>query len=319
MAKNNKELGAAFTSLARDSSNLSKKIAKKEPLPDLTGLVGSDSHYQVLSIYDLEDAPEAWNMYPRIKDVNSESYLEIKSSIAKNGVLDAPRVWQQDNGSYMIISGHNRKDISLELIQEYPENKDKWENITCYVLGKDEVTEEQVRAEIHDTNIHRNWNDIDKRTQMLILDDRIAYLMGNKTPKGEDVLILAEKMGIKKTKMYDQLSIRNDLIPEIKELYFDCVLPTNMAVKIASLNVEVQEYLYNNYKDKLDAKTVANMPKDVFSKGLASSAKYVIIDDYFVTLSKTAAKPTKKITYSIPADREEEFRKLVEEFLKKSV
>lgn len=313
MASKKADLQAALMNVTKESSSYAKTVSKKEQGPNLSGLIGADPHYQTLNIYDLEDAPKEWNPYPRIKDVNMDKYLELKTDIAANGLLEPIRVWSR-NGKYMIVAGHNRKDILEELAAEYPEAKSMYEDVVCYVIGANEKTEEQIRNEIHVTNIRRDMTDIDKRTQMEILDDRIALLMENKTPKGEDILVLAEKMGIKKSNLYNQLTIRNDLLPDIKELYFSSKLSVQAAVKIASLNVGVQKYICDHYLDKLDTKAVKDMPKDIFSKGLADTIKNGMLDNFF---SKPKLDvPTKKISVSIPQGREEEFKKLVEEWLK---
>lgn len=313
--KNTNDLQKMLMASAHGTRSYAESVSKKDPLPDLNGLMGSDEHYRLLSIYDLEDAPEDWNKYPRTKDVNADTYLETKLSIAENGVLDALRVWERDNGKYMVISGHNRKDISLELIEEYPESREKWEKVMCYVVGAHEKTEEQIRAEIYDANLHRNFNDMDKRTQMLILDDRIGLMMGNRTPKGEDVIRLAEKMGLKKSNIYNLLAIRNDLYPGLKEIYFDGKLNIKAAIRLASLNVSVQEYLCDNYGDRLTTKTVNAMPGEIFNKGLAETLKKGEIDDFFAQEVKPPAK-VKKMSVSVPEGHEEEFKKMFEEWLK---
>lgn len=312
-SKKKDDLRAALMGVAQTSKGYSQAVAKKEPVPPLQALVETDPHYQILSIFDLEDAPAEWNKYPRIKDINTEKYLELKADIAANGILEPLRVWSR-NGKYMIVSGHNRRDILLELYEEYPEQKEQYAKQVCYVIGEKERTEEEIRREIHSTNVHRDMNDISKRTQMEILDDRIALMMENRTPKGEDVLRLAEKMGIKKSKLYDLLTIRNDLIPGLKELYFDGKLSVKAAVKIASLNVKVQENIRDKHKDKLNTNAVKNMPKDLFNKGLADTAKNVMVDEFFSR--EESEVQTVRMSVSIPMGREKEFQEMVEEWIK---
>lgn len=318
MAKKN-DLASALMGVAQNSKDYSKTVAQKEPVPSVTpeDMVNNefkvDPHYQTLFVMDLEDAPKEWNKYPRIKDVNPDKYVELKSDIAANGLHEAIRVWHT-KGKYMIISGHNRKDILVELLKEYPEEKDKYNSVRCYVFEENEVDEKAVRREIHATNIHRDMADIDKRTQMEILDDKIDLLMDNKTPKGENVIMLAEKMGIKKSKLYDLLTIRKDLLPELKELYFSSKLSARAAVKVASLSTTVQKYICDKYLNKINTESVKEMPKEIFGKGVSDGVKEAELDAYFN--KQKEKKVLKKVSVSIPPEREDEFNKLVEKWLK---
>jgi len=272
-----------------------------------------DIHFMPISVYQMIDAPKDWNRYPRIKDISIEKYLELKASIAANGVLDYLILWDQGNGQYMIIAGHNRKDICVELCEDYPDSKDKYEKPICYVYGPNELDENKARILIQDTNIHRPENLIPKRTLMEILDDRIELTMQNKTPKGEDVITLAEKMGIKSSKLYELLKIRQSLLQPLKELYFDSKVAEKQAVLLASLEGEEQRYIIDNYLADVNTAAVKRLNPEVFKKTLSWEIRKEMIDSSFAF--KEPEKREKKITITIPKKYEDELMKKIQEWI----
>jgi ParB family chromosome partitioning protein len=86
---------------------------------------------------------------------------ELIESIEKNGLLHPLVVWEQNDGNYLILSGHNRKEAFQIL---YDSTKDEqYSKVFCYIKKCNEITEDEAKEIIIDTNwVQRELSTIEK-------------------------------------------------------------------------------------------------------------------------------------------------------------
>ena len=159
----------------------------------------------------MEDAPENWNRYPKLKDSQLDKYLELKLSIYEKGVEEPCILWQQIDDTYMILAGHNRRQICKEIISE---NKDtrgfeesKFRFLPSIVYGTDEIDDAQAQQIIDDTNLYRDFSRLPARVKMEIMRNRMEVYKKRKYSKGERIDQLAKEFGIEKSAIYENLMI----------------------------------------------------------------------------------------------------------------
>ena len=73
---------------------------------------------EYIDISKMEGAPAEWNRYPLLKENQPDKYLELKLSVYEKGIEDPLVLWQRPGGMYMIMAGHNRRDVCAEIILE---------------------------------------------------------------------------------------------------------------------------------------------------------------------------------------------------------
>ena len=156
-----------------------------------------------IDVSSIDNAPDDWNLYPRLKDTQKDKYLELKFSIFEKGVEEPCVVWEQENGRHMMLSGHNRKDISMELIEEYSEDpvfdENKYRYLPCIVYSKTELDETQAKNIINDTNLYRDFSKLPRRIKTEIIRVRMNSYKTRRYAKGERIEQLAKDFGVEKS------------------------------------------------------------------------------------------------------------------------
>lgn len=262
-----------------------------------------------IDIYEMTDAPEEWNKYPRLKDTQADKYLELKMSIYEKGVEEPLILWERPDGKYMILAGHNRHDISCEIVQECREEpgfeEEKYRYPACIVYAAGELNEEQARGVIDDTNLYRDFSKLPQKVKVEIIKSRMEVYKRRRYSKGERIDQLAKELGIKKTAIYENLSISESVYPPLQELYYDGKLKRKAILKFTYYDGDTQQWIYENFKDQITEEKVNALKKSMTRDAIAN-------------VFKTEAKGVKKLTVEIPADRVEEFREMFEKWLRKA-
>ncbi len=261
-----------------------------------------------IDIYKMIDAPEGWNKYPRLKDTQADKYLELKMSIYEKGVEEPLILWERPDNRYMILAGHNRHDISCEIIQECREEpgfeEEKYRYPACIVYAENELSEEQARGVIDDTNLYRDFSKLPQKVKIEIIRSRMEVYQRRRYSKGERIDQLAKELGIKKTAIYENLSISENVYPPLQELYYDGKLKRKAILKFTYYDGDTQQWIYDTFKDQITEEKVNALKKNMTRDAIAN-------------VFKAEAKGIKKLTVEIPADRVEEFREMFEGWLKK--
>ena len=258
---------------------------------------------EYISIGLMDNAPDEWNRYPLLKDDQPERYLELKMSIYDRGIENPLVLWKQGE-RYMILAGHNRKDICTEIINECINepgfDKEKYEKPKCIVYKEDELTEYDARAIIGDTNLYRDFSKLPVKTKIMITKDRMELYQRRRYAKGARIDQVARDLGMEKTSVYENLSIYEKVIPEIQELYYNGTLTRKSVLRFTSFDVDTQKWVYEKYKDRISELRVKKIRKTMTKDDLAG------------IFTSEDVKRTKRMTFQVPVGKEEEFQKLCE-------
>lgn len=262
-----------------------------------------------IDIDKMVDAPEEWNKYPRLKDTQAEKYLELKMSIYEKGIEEPLILWERPEGKYMILAGHNRHDISCEIIQECREepgfDEDKYRYPACVVYAVDELSEDQARGVIDDTNLYRDFSKLPEKVKIEIIKSKIEVYKSRRYRKGERIDQLAKELGIKKTSIYENLSISENVYEPLQELYYDGKLKRKAILKFTYFDVVTQQWIYDNFQDQITEAKVNALKKNMNRDAIAN-------------VFNAEAQGVKKLTVEIPADRVDEFREMFDKWLLKA-
>lgn len=261
------------------------------------------SHIDILKMID---APEDWNKYPRLKDTQPDKYLELKLSIYEKGVEEPLILWERPNGEYMILAGHNRHDISCEIMQECRKElgfeEEKYRFPACIVYGADELSEDQARGIIDDTNLYRDFSKLPQRVKVEIIKSRLEVYKRRRYSKGERIDQLAKELGIKKTAIYENLAISENIYQPLQELYYDGKLKRKAVLKFTYYDGDTQQWIYDHFKDQITEAKVNSLKKNMTRDAIAN-------------VFKSEEKGIKKLTVEVPADHVEEFREMFGKWL----
>lgn len=261
---------------------------------------------EYIDISKMEGAPAEWNRYPLLKDNQPDKYLELKLSIYEKGVETPLVLWKQPGGVYMILAGHNRRDICAEIITDCREeegfDEEKYRMIPCIVYQEDELDETKAREIIDDTNLYRDFSKLPEKIKQQIVVNRLAIYKRRHYAKGERIDQLMKDFGLKKSAIYDAIALNENVIEPLQKLFFDGVLKKKSVMRFAFFPKDTQQWMYDEYAEQIsDAKVNAlkkNMTRDEIAQVFQSENRAV-----------------KRLTVEIPADREEEFREMYKKWL----
>lgn len=253
----------------------------------------------------MDDAPEDWNRYPKLKDMQPERYLELKMSIYEKGIEEPCVLWKQTNGRYMILAGHNRRDISREIVEDCEkENLDaeKYRNMPCIVYEVDEIDEKQARSIIDDTNLYRDFSKLPRRIKAEIMKARVESYKRRRYTKGQRIDQLANEFGVKKTAIYEEMAISEGIYEPLRELYYTNKLTRKAVLKFNYYAIDTQEWIYENFIDKIDEARVRSLKKNMGKNEIR-------------LVFEGEKEEIKKITVSVPESKVEEFKELFNAWL----
>ena len=257
-------------------------------------------------IYELKPAPTNWNRYPLLKDDQPERYLELKMSIYERGVENPLVLWKR-NGECIILAGHNRCNICREIVEECREengfDEQKYRFLPCIVYENDEITEEQAREIINDTNLYRDFSKLPNKIKIQITMERMEFYKRRRYAKGERIDQLAKDLGLEKTAVYENLSIYEKVIPALQEMYYNEQLTRKAVLKFVFFDKDIQQWIFDTYGDKIN---------DTRAKALKKNMSKIDIAHIF----EMEGKGVKKVTVDVPEARVEEFRKVFAKWLK---
>lgn len=257
-------------------------------------------------IDEMKPAPADWNRYPLLKDDQPERYLEMKMSIYERGIENPLVLWER-NGECMILAGHNRRDICREIIEECREengfDEQKFRFLPCIVYEDDEITEEQAKEIINDTNLYRDFSKLPNKIKIQITMERMEVYKRRRYAKGERIDQLAKDLGLEKTAVYENLSIYEKVIPSLQEMYYNELLTRKAVLKFVFFDRDTQQWIFDTYGDRIN---------DTRAKALKKNMGRTDIAHIF----EREGKGVKKVTVDVPEGKVEEFRKIFTKWLK---
>lgn len=270
-----------------------------------------DRPIQDIDISLLDSAPEDWNRFPALSE---DRRAQLKLSIEASGLFNPILVWKQENGRYMILSGHNRVSIYKELYQDAVDEKyngsydigtddiAKYSKIPCIVYQTDELTARKAREIIIDTNFIQR-GELSARLRAEILEARADIYKDQKNKKGKNIKEIAEELGIKKTVIYEDFQIIEKVAEPFRKLYYHASFGRKAILKLASVSLELQQKIYELYGTEITEKQLLGIKKGMSEEALLElfTQEETIID--------------KQVRLKVPSNREAEFKKIHKYFI----
>ena len=281
------------------SAEEAKNVYQNNIQPEETG----DLLYIDLDL--LEDAPNDWNEYPRLKEDQPDEYLELKMSIYNKGIQQPLLIYKKDDGKYTIIAGHNRRDCSREIIEDNKEDpefdEDKFRRLPCKIV--ENITEEDIKELIDDTNISREFGKMPRNIQLSITMRKMKAYKRRFYSQGETMEHLGREMGLKKSAIYDLFSIAEKVIDPFQKLYFNGTITKKAILSVANMDKLTQEWIISEYEGAM-----TNEKAEKLKRGLGR-------DDIKEIFEGNALR-MKKVVLQVPENRVEEFKKMAHDWLK---
>lgn len=294
----NKDRFKSLVQIAQNQENETKKENITSRF-DISDEKINKNEISYLKIDDLVEAPAKWNFYSKLPE---DKFLELVESIEKNFLLHPIVVWEQE-GSYMVLSGHNRLRAFKTLYEIT--NDEKYLKIPAMVKRKDELDENMAREIIIDTNwIQRQLSTYEKTNSII---QKYVNIKKTKEKGYKTRDILAEQLGISGRMVQNYISL-NNLEKEFFDMIDENSLTIKQAVILARLPKSIQKLIIANKNDvdldMIKLKKIQDLQDEQQILNILSKNKN---EQEFV-----------KITYKIPKNLKEEFDKLYKEFLEKN-
>ena len=255
-----------------------------------------------LSIDLLDEAPPEWNFFPKLEPTK---FLQLKMSIMNNGILTPIIVWEQENGRYMILAGHNRVRANLEILAEYAdvENLSRdYQHVPVIIYGKDEIDEYKAKEIIIDTNYIQRGQ-FEPELRVLIVKNRMDLMKTQTDERGRRIDQIEQDLGIKKSAIYEDLQIGEKIIPELRQLYYDRKINRKAVLKFVHFMEPEQKKLYENYGSVMTSSNVSKLKKSMRMD-----------DEFEEVFNPKVVVPMKTVKLEIPEEHYEEFMQLYSEF-----
>lgn len=205
--------------------------------------IQNDSNIRLIDLNTLSKAPDEWNFY---KPLENEKMVELIDSILVNGLLQPIVVWQQQDGNYMILAGHNRTAAFKKLLETT--NDPSYSKIPALIKNWNELDEQAAREIIIDTNwVQRTLSAMEKSQS---INQKYNLLLGSRQriEKGDglirDKISKAYNISGRQIAKYKSLNL---LIDPFQSALNSNQISLNLASKLASLDAHIQKYIYSNY------------------------------------------------------------------------
>lgn len=278
--------------------------------------------------YDqLYEAPRKWNNFKKHPETKR---LEMMESIRNNGLIEPVVLWKipkcemekyynnhenwySFNGeNYMILSGHNRAEV-CKYLYEIGACQD-YKTIPAFVYDATDLYHNnktffdlKARSIIIDTNY---------LTRELTLQEKVESIMfkydvysNDKTKvgeKGKNIAdTIAKELSISKRAVFNYRDL--GLMPKaFRDMVYEGKIGLKQALKIASYEDDIQQYLLQHYKELL-----AN---DTINKFKAKMTKKAI-DNLFNKLTAVQSNEYKYVRIKVPISHEKEILTAIEKLI----
>lgn len=272
-----------------------------------------------IPINELYSAPnnKEWDGFDKL---SLDQEVELDESIYEKGQLEPITVWEIDktlesiqllyvddipkydfNGTtYMILAGHSRTNSHKRLYEHTKE--ERFSKIQAIV--RKDISFDTAQYIIKATNLlNRKLSAKDRRegTEYLYRKLNMAKTKGMNIAKK-----IAEDTGQSLRTVQYQISINEKLIPEFISMYDDGKISQTNILKLTSVNQQLQEWMYSEYKDKITNEVMKNFQKYFDRKELIRTL--FVEQDIVYT----------DITTKVPSHLEKKFRDMTKNWLKRN-
>lgn len=225
-----------------------------ESLANLMATLTTGMDLYPLPISSLKDAPDDWNFY---KPLSETQFFELVDSIARNGLISPLLVWDQGDGTYMILSGHNRKR-ALSRLFESTQNQN-YSTAHCLVKPKDSISEEEARILLIDANWCQRQLSPSERARSIY--EKYVSLGRSRSGEGRIYERLAETYCLKATQVYQYLQLRT-LEDTWKERLDNGTLSIKAGVWLSKMKKESRTALSEIQGNEITSQEILKLPKD---------------------------------------------------------
>lgn len=262
---------------------------------------------QYIDVNLIVDAPDSWNKYPRLKKNQPDKYFELKMSILHHGIKQPLVLWKQNDTEYMVLAGHNRKDICKEILSERSSEQnakeiEKYQFVPAIVYKKEDLDEEEAKKIIDGTNIYRDFLRLPRKLQVEISRNRVENYDRSQTKK-EQMDKVAKELGILSSSLYENIRIANNIYEPLQEFYYSGKITRKQVLRLGNYTMELQKWIFDTYGDKLTGSKISMMKKNMLKEDIEK-----IFEEPDIR--------TKRITIDVPEGLLDEFNKMVSEWLK---
>lgn len=194
-----------------------------------------------ISARKLRPAPDKKNFY----HAEDKEVKDLAESIELIGLQQYPVVRPiEGTDEYEVIAGHKRRLAILHLLEE---GKEEFEMIPCKVETPDDIRNELIL--IFTNSTQRERSDYEKMREIERVKELLTEYQKTSELPGRKQKIIAEILGTSKTKIGTLSNINSNLYEPFKEEFADGKISTSTANEIAGLEPEVQQLLYETYKE----------------------------------------------------------------------
>ena len=209
----------------------------------LESLIPSDAE-QLIAIEQLKPAPDEWNFFGQPEP---DQYYLVLSSIYQYGLWHAITVWEQEDGSYMILGGHTRHLAYRELLELTGD--EKYKTIPCKVYKHDKISEATARRIIILSNVAQRAQEnttarIRCFAEMTRLEKQEPFY-SNDIGKVDIATSVAKIFGVSRSTVFFYRRLEK-LIQPLLDAFDQRVVTAKVTETLCDIPQELQQYIYDN-------------------------------------------------------------------------
>lgn len=265
-------------------------------LPSLMADLPGTRRLEEVPLDKLSPAPAAWNFYAPLPD---DKLLELIESIRANDLLHPIVVWKQPDGALMILSGHNRVRAYTALLEKTGE--DKYCRIPATVLT--DISADEAHEIVVDSNyVQRVLTPSEKARSI-----SQKYALAGRKKRGRNGARRSryEQIGAEYNLSGRQIAryVRlGSLDSSLLKLLDGGKLPLTTALRLVDFPAESQKYLAARHADELAGPRMAKLTSDMTPEQMDTALQ--------------AEPQTVRVSVTVPAALEEDFRRMAAEWVK---
>jgi len=301
----------------KDRKDIDQRIATRYP----------SQYEKKIPLDQLAPAPKEWNFFPQPDRVTMQRLMQ---SILDYGILHPGIVWQQEDGTYMILGGHTRYRALKNLLKLFPERAESLRTMRCNVYAHDRLDENEARQIIIMDNTTQRQKEI--KSVMITSVIRMGQLMKERRA-GHNARwyekrkrineIIGESLGVS-TRTITGIMRYRMLLPEFlpfldKRTAQGAYIKQGQAQALTKLSQELQQTIYD------EGLHCDEMFPFVSPKELAAIASTNDLQEIFAALreQKNASEGTETsgcetIRVDVPKEEYETMRNLIWEAIQQS-
>ena len=245
------------------------KASKKFDLGELTRTLSGEPEAVpksgALCMIPLDDLlPNPKNPYPLLWEGDMEKLMD---SIEDTGLLEPVSAYPMDDGKYMLVSGHNRREAYRRLRAEREDGTHRWDRVPC-VIAEKPSSEAEERIILVEANRQRVKTPMILTMEMETIGDAYYELVqAGQKPPGRKRDWIAKQMDITSARVGRLAKISKGLALCYKPLWDAGDLPEDTADALAGLPQDVQERIKRVCPKKVPtARNIRSMGERLESK-----------------------------------------------------